>query len=497
MFAWKLPRRAAAVAVAAILVSPAPVRADQLDRVVVRDASEIAGAVAALKAKNVAVLKFQVKIGDADPSLLAGGSAGVEMQRRIENILILTLDPTNPKFAVLGSAGEKAAEASRAAKAAIDWTTPDGRKKLFDLTLPVVWDEKAAPRAPDAYVTGTVEVSADFQKARVKIVAFTKDAPATLKDVRTLLENPDKELWILTDRSMLASLGRTFATSRELKPTSKSEDFVLADRSAAKDAVRRGIEPKAAPPGAVELKVLFDGKDIPYEPARERGEYRLTSEGKVNQRVTFKLRNNHDKPLAVLLCVNGQNTIALEGETISHPNKPRANFVMYVLEPKVDYTIEGVQTNRAGAIDELRVLPQDKSEEAYAALSPDVRGKIHLFVYGPKLFKEPFYNPDKPDGKEPVPGADPQLFRDEGFGAAGLVTAGSGLGKSKDLKDAQDKLADATKIVVNQGKPSISRSVNRSLIGRTPGGIGAPLQTMKFSYDEQPLDSLVITYFRK
>ncbi len=431
-----------AVAVLAVLASTAPARADHIDRVVVRDSAALVAAVTDLKAKNVAVLKFRVQEGDSAPDLRTGGATGVEMQNRIQNILVLTLDEQKPAFTLLGSTGEAAAAASAKEKKLIDWTTEEGRKKLFDLKLPVVWDA-AATATPDAFVTGTVRVSKDYRAVWVDVVAFTRDNPEKVRTLLTLSE--DKERGILADRSMLASLGQTFATSRDLKPTGKARDLIAPDISASDDVAKRKTEgEKAAPPGAVKLDVLLDGQAVPYKPDPSNpAQFCLTEPGKPGQQVTFRLKNTHANKLAVLLCVNGRNTIAVADESLSNPNKPRAKFSMWILEPGIEYSILGFLTDTKGTHTKIEVLKEDESAALYDALSPAVRGKLQLFVYGPK---PPPVDVHKPDGTEPIPGKDTETLKDESWGAAGLASSGNALGDTKTIIAAKKKLLEQTKL---------------------------------------------------
>lgn len=506
------PRFARLVLVtAAVLAAPAAARADQIDRVMVEDAGSIAKAVQGLKARNVAVLKFQVKLGDAAPSFRVG-TEGAEMVHRLENLLVLSLDPRSPEYTILSKAGEAATALARTAKTPIDWTTADGRKKLFELKLPVSWDEKDA-RQPDAFVTGTVYVSKNLQDVKIELSAFSRSDPATLKKLGLLAgATPQRGIW--TDRAMLASLGQTYSTSRDLKGTGKPRDFFAADESAAADAVSReavavapAVDPMtgaAAVAGPVSLKIKLGGETVAIQNDERRGEYKVAgkSVGTAGQKVTFTLVNNHSEKLAVLLCLNGRNLIALDGETLDALDKPRSKFRMYVLEPKVVYEIKGFLKDDKGTVGEVVVAPDDQSADLYDQMSPETRGKVQMFVYGPAPVRTPDITGTTTD-TTPV-GDDPETAFDNAFAASGLGTVEKELGAAGSLAEAQKLLQGRTKLAVADGKiapdPKLARGRSRGLFieskETTATGTGG-VQVVKFSYDEQPLDSVVINYYVK
>jgi hypothetical protein len=235
------------------LLSPAA-RADQIDRALTLDAAEIAKAVRSLGGKSVAVLKFRSQIGTGTPTFRAG-TLGADMVHRVENVLVLTADPNNPKPELLTGAGEQAARQARESQGAFDWTTPEGRAKLFGLELPVAWDDRRKEK-PDAFVTGTVRVSADLKDVFIDLVGFTRDDPSGLRALRTIGggSTDEKTKAIRMDRGILTSLGRTFTVPREIR-TAKSRQFVAAEDAAVTNA---GKNPDGTQSGPVKLEIVYD-----------------------------------------------------------------------------------------------------------------------------------------------------------------------------------------------------------------------------------------------
>ncbi|MFO0824407.1 MAG: hypothetical protein U0792_15045 [Gemmataceae bacterium] len=502
-----------ALSLTTLFLGSSAARADQIDRVMVEDAGAIAKAVLGLKAKNVAVLKFQVKLGDSTPTFRCG-TEGMEMVQRLENLLVLSLDTKSPDYTILTKTNEAACALAKSTKTPIDWTTADGRKKLFELKLPVCWDEKDL-RSPDAYVTGIVYVSKNFQEVKIELAAFVKFDPTTLKKLGTLAGAANKGIW--TDRSMLASLGQTYSTSRDLKPTGKARDFFVADESAASDVAHRETnrtnlvpDPKSgmvSPAGPVSLAIKLDGEAVPIlGDENNRGDLKITGKlatsGSAGQKVTFSLVNNHTERLAVLLCLNGRNLIALDSETLDNPDKPRAKFRMFVLEPKVVYEIKGFLKDDKGTIGEILVASDDESATLYDTMNPETRGKIQMFVYGPAPVKAD--TPAITPGTTTPVGDDPETAFDNAFAASGLGTAEKNLGKSRSLELAQKQLKEKTKLLKVDGKLVIDKKLaetrSRGMFIETkdpPKMAGGTVEIVQFNYDEQPLDSVVISYYVK
>jgi len=494
----------------AVAATAAPARADQIDRVLAEDASGIAGLVRGSGAKNVAVLKFQVQIGDEAPNFRFG-TEGVEMVHRMENILILTANPKNPEYIVLTGAGDEASKLAQSSKTSIDWTTAAGRKKLFDLKLPVAWDD-SQKLSPDAFLTGTVRVSKDMREVYIDLVIFTKADPANLKKLVTI-NGPKvngKVQGIPMDRAMLASLGQTFSTPRNLKPATRSRDLTLPNDAASQDAAKREnnpTDPTVVTPqaGPVKMDVIINGAPVSQVPDESsRGEFKLATKlansGTAGQPVLFRLTNTGDKRVAALLCVNGRNTIAIDNEDLSVLDKPRSRFRMYVLDPGKTYDIKGFLRDEQGNYGPFELLPEDRSSEEYAKLSPDYRGKIQMFVHAGKDDIQKLQitgtEPTNPavDPNNPPVDTDPQALMEKASADNGLASTERSLAKSRNFKLAQEKVQEKTRMKMIEGK--LYGAKPRPLIleaqNQLPGG---KVEIVKFEYDENPADSMVVSYY--
>jgi hypothetical protein len=303
---------------------------------------------------------------------------------------------------------------------------------------------------------------------------------------------------------MLAALGQTFSTGRDLKPTGKARDLIAPDVSARTDAAARGAG-SALAAGPVKLEVVYDGVAAALEPDGDTGQGRLgvrLAPGKPSQRVTFRLENTGEKRLAVLLCLDGKNTIAINNESLTAPDKPPARFRMYVLEPHVRYEITGMLMDEQGTRRPFEVAAEDATSLAYGAMAEGTRGKIQMIVYGEPLLELP----PPPITGSPEPTAlgngDTEEKKDVAFAAAPLETRPRGLSRAGTLAAAKPAALKQTGLVLAGGKlgvdADVAKSRSRGLIIPSPRTLpGGKVEIVNFVYDEQPLDSLQITYYTR
>src|SRR5438874_1938014 len=71
---------------------PASTRAGSLDRTILEKSGDVVAYLKKKKIQNVGVLPFRVKLGERQ-AVFAGGPLATNLPRRIENALIMTMDP--------------------------------------------------------------------------------------------------------------------------------------------------------------------------------------------------------------------------------------------------------------------------------------------------------------------------------------------------------------------------------------------------------------------
>jgi hypothetical protein len=373
------------VAAFGIWFSISHARADAIDRMMVLDSDAIIQAIRGLGAKNVAVLKFEAKVGPAAPTFEAG-TINVQMIRRIENLLVMTNDTKNPQLNLLVEAGRAAATLAHGTGPALTWKTPEGRKELFKLKLPLAWDESQR-FSPDAFVTGTVVASSDMKETRIVLRAFTRQNPAELKTIGTIAGDggsaKGQSRGIHTDRVMLASMGQSFVLSRRLRGRS----FETGDDAAADVAAQlnqSGQQPTVSPDAPVKLDILLGGQPVAVDPdpiSPGEGKVRLREGLAAGKELAFRVTNTGPEPVGALLAVNGRNTAAMDNEDITSKN--RADCRTWVLKPGQSYTVRGFYTDaQTGRYEPCKVLTAEESVARAASLDTHLLGVITLDVFG-------------------------------------------------------------------------------------------------------------------
>jgi len=362
----------------------APVRADQIDLEMVRDSEPVVKAIRALGAKNIAVLKFDAQIGNS-PATYDAGTITVQMVHRLENLLVLTNDEKNPQLNILSDAGGASKVLVKSAGRSITWKTPEGRKELFKLKLPLMWDEKQR-LSPDAFLTGTVVTSADLKETRVVLKAFTRQNPTELKTIGTLTGSSTgtgKSRGLHTDRSMLSSMGKSFVLARKLQ----GRNFEAGDDSAAEAAsqlIQTGQQAIAVPNAPVKLEILLAGQPVAVEPdllSPGEGMVRLREGLAAGKDLTLRVTNNTPDPIGILLTVNGRNTAAMDNDDIT--SKSRADCRKWILKPGQSNTIKGFYTDaKSGRFEPFKILTKEESALAAAMLDTHLLGLITMDVFG-------------------------------------------------------------------------------------------------------------------
>jgi len=351
----------------------------------VHDAEPIVKAIRSLGSKNIAVLKFDAQIGNT-PATYDAGTITTQMVHRLENLLVLTTDVKNPQLNILTEAGGASRTLARTAGTAVTWKTAEGRKELFKLKLPLLWDN-AQRLSPDAFITGTVITSPNLKETRVVLRAFTRQNPAELKTIGTLTgdsaSNSAKSRGIRTDRTMLASMGQSFVLKRSLQ----GRAFEVGDEAAADEAAQlnqSGQQATASPDAPVKLEILLAGQPVSVEPdtlSPGEGKVRLREGLAAGKELAFRLTNSSPDPVGVLLAINGRNTAAMDNEDITSKSRPDCR--KWVLKPGQSNTIKGFYTDaKTGRFEPFKILNQDESAALAASLDTHLLGLITLDVFG-------------------------------------------------------------------------------------------------------------------
>jgi hypothetical protein len=344
-----------------VLGSPGASRADELEKALLKEAPKIVQFLQEKGYRNVGVLKFRVKKGDG-PASAAAGTLNLDVARRLEVALLLANDPKKPLGVIAGASG--IADTIPGA----NHLTAEGRKPLFRPGYALAWGEEKV--APDAFLTGTVEIAADFKRLTVGVLAFDKDG-GPLTKVAVIDAACDADVMVSGGESFMVR--GAFDQGHTEQFTAKIID--TAHRVKTGEA-KNPWEDRTAP---VQLDVVYDGKRVPVEVREGRAWVREPREGEKVEFVLRRLDDSKDRFAAALL-VNGENTFYKE-------RLPPEQCTKWVLDPGCGpLTVSGFKTgeNKGEA---FRVMSRAESKRNEMYYGADV-GTITLVVFREKTWKE-------------------------------------------------------------------------------------------------------------
>lgn len=428
-FARPAVRRSMVAFLAALLAGAAVVpaaRADLIEKELLRRTTALKKYLKAHKAKTIGVLKFRGSLDGSPPSFSLGPINSI-MATRVETVLILGNEGKEP-FDVIHEASTKAAGAG------LSYATEDGRRKLFDQKYPLVMTD--APATPDLFLTGVVSLDTKTQQTTVEIVAFSRDA---------LDLDPVAQFTVRTERSALADAGRGFVLQRSAlirKEKTPDNDESEEDRKKREEEARanaeaerkrlddaanqivRENEEKARPqesstkPVAVETPERMVDLEIYYN--NERVSLLQDEKDKTNRSfnsrdpkkgdsVYFLIKNKSKERVAVVLQVNGKNTILQEcwGDA--------AACTKWVIDGEKTLKVEGFYIKEDGTknVREFQVLSEDESEKVFLQEQKGDLGDNRLGTISMSVFVESNVLPGSEAGLKITRGLSPARYQEE------------------------------------------------------------------------------------
>jgi hypothetical protein len=333
-------------------------RADHMDDKLIEVAPGLVKSLQEKGFKNVGVLKFLVKKGNAASDGNAG-ALNMNMAERIENALLLGVDEAKP-MGIIDNATVVAAKANP--KYSVK--SVETRKTLFAHKYPLAWGKEHV--SADAFVTGTVDLSTDMKKATVDVGYFDK----------TGVIHSLKSFEVHTDRSILADSGQSFAISkRSLKKRNVEELDNDAAQSAAQADAGKPVTQQLANDGdksALKFEILYNQKPQDISPDdSSSGEMKVATPNK-GDAVAFVLTNTSSEKIAVVVKVNGVST--LENDTSED-----SACLKWILEPGKKYNLRGFYAQ--GKVDVFKVLDDDESKALMSDGSKPKPGYIDIAVF--------------------------------------------------------------------------------------------------------------------
>ena len=334
------PVRPFLVACLAVAVCLTPARAanDAIVECLLREAPDMLEYLHRHKYDNVGVLKFEVKDGQGAPSLHAG-LLNTKIADELETALVESLGDDYP-MGVLHNATAAAFARDQCAS----YGTAADRRKLFDHDYPLAWGDSKVKAA--AFLTGRVALGAtkggkgDPKKTLVEVKAFDRSGDFV-------------KVWdyeVRTDRVLLADSGKGFKLSRA--PLGGKSIGVAPAEEADVRALEGGDHADGYP---VSLQILYGGIGQTMHEDSGPGKlncYRVAPPA-MGDEVSFLVKNEGNKKIGVVLCVNGLNTLHEE------PEGCPADMHKWVLEKGKDILIEGFYSEDCKTFRRFKVVPPD------------------------------------------------------------------------------------------------------------------------------------------
>lgn len=299
-------------------------------------------------ARNIGVLKFQVRIGD-EPATGSAGELNLNLARRLTVALILALP--DEKMGVIGNANEILAAMSTA-----NTTSIEGRKSCFDgRGFTRAWNDRVTV-TPDLFITGEAVLSKDRKTTTIKLVAFGEDGKEDTSirgftvptSARTLIDTNHRYILTKKDHPDLfdGSKGFKEKTFREASQTESNKQVME--------------RPNGGPTFERDLPVRVT---VYYGDKPQSAVNGAIPEPKSDDKIWFKVENLSEDRYGVVLKINGVNTIFDE-------RLPDAECHKWIVEPRKTIEIRGFQRAMKGSND-IVVLNSKQSLEAAAGFGPE------------------------------------------------------------------------------------------------------------------------------
>jgi hypothetical protein len=336
--------------------------ADPLDEALIEKAKDVLDAVKKKGFTNVGVLKFLVRQADG-PERDNAGDLNLTLANKVEVALILA--NTDPKFGIIDKASEVVV---REKLLMANHRTEEGRKAFFVRKYDLAWSRDTVEAS--GFITGTATLSADLTKLTVRFQVFDKSGK---------IEDIASEVSVAANPELIAQAGFSYALAPARQKAIVTGDVSLsrdvlrreaiegAKKAAEKPAENEPFAPLAASP--VKWTVLYNGKPV-----------QLTGnslpEPKTTERVEFTLTNPGPGTYAVVLLVNGENTLYQERVAPQVCRK-------WVLPADSSVTIRGFQTGPDMVVPFAVLPPEETPPEA--VWYGDAAGTFRMVVFHGKM----------------------------------------------------------------------------------------------------------------
>jgi hypothetical protein len=350
-------------AVAAVVLALPAARGSDDDLATSLD-KRAADAVKVLKDRQMyryGVLKFLVRRGDG-PFRDDAGELNTTLTNKVYTALLTKLDDASP-FVPLEDVNGVIAEKQIADA---DHRTPAGRKAFFTVRYPAAFGDRKV--AADGFVVGTCSFAADLTSATLELSVFDRTGKLD-KLVESWTVSPDPQM--LGEARFSYTLPPPLRKAVVSGQPVSARDVQASVTIPAEKTAARSFAPLADCP--VNWQVRYNGK--PVTPVGNT----LPEPGE-DDRVSFVLTNRTADTYAVVLMVNGENTLYQERQDVFRCRK-------WVLEPNTETVVSGFQTEEQSAVPFQVLKPE--AGAADAVRYGENAGTFRLVVYAGKVTDSP------------------------------------------------------------------------------------------------------------
>jgi hypothetical protein len=358
------------LAVVAIAAGGFSLRAEEVDRLLYRQARKLYDTIAAKKAGTVAVLKFRAQKA-SEPETFHAGRINMAMAEMLENVLIAGKVNLDQDTRIVRNASLTASQAGQR----LNYLNPADRAKLFNL---VYAEAEGGSATPDVFFTGVVRLDQRSHTTTVVIEAFDRQAN-TIEEIASFTADSDQNT--INDFGQAYVLATRDVLGRPDRDVQRAAD-AWSDRMDSRPL-------PTLPESLAVLKMFLNKQPVPFDPdpaGPSPGALRFTCrEPQENDTVEFEVQNlSKDQRVAVVLKINGESTLKRERDAALYCQK-------WIVEPGRSISIGGFYEGESGKnMRKFVVKPTPDPEEP---LSPTLQGTIDFHV-----FVEDRSGPARPDG---------------------------------------------------------------------------------------------------
>jgi hypothetical protein len=348
------------VAVITLAAVAAPSRAEDVNKLLYRQARKLYETIAAKKAGAVGVLKFRAQKA-AEPETFFAGPINIYMAEMLESVLIAGRFNLDQNTKIVRNASLTASSAGQK----LNYLNPPDRIKLFNLAYT---EAEGQTVSPDVFFTGVVKLDPKTHQTTVVIEAFDKDGTSIEEVARFTADN---------DRNVLSDFGQSYVLARRDVFARPDADGVNAAEAQSLPGTGR-FSPASRSESLAVLRMTLNNQPVPFEPdpsGPSPGALRFTtSEPLESDSVQFAIENvTKDVRVACVLKVNGESTLFRERDAASNCRK-------WIIGPGEKKVIAGFYEGEVGK--NMRKFVVRKEPNPDEPLSPSLVGTIdfHVFV---------------------------------------------------------------------------------------------------------------------